>query len=278
MWIHYHIQPNTQLYPTSTKTTGNVSLLVFTITKKQNKKKTPSDHENDRVNKYAKYSKENEILPILELVQAVEPKTLSFVITDLKTRRLTGLKKETFEEIIKTASIPGKYFYRRSFATWDVLLPSKEIAKKLATKNITTKYFRRQPEYRGKRRIEVTVCNVSMQLNGEVLAAYLSFYGAIEDFSLITSAHGTAYGDYTFTMILDRRGFNAIPHTISYRDTTITVMIEGWKPLCWHCKQFGHFSRSCPQKTIINKTIDTSATTDTITTSTTTATTTTIND
>ena len=124
-----------QLYPTSTKTAGNVSLLVFTVTKNQ---KTPSDHENDRINKYAKYFKENEILPIPELVQAVESKTLSFVITDLKTRRLTGLKKETFEEVIKNAGIPGKYFYRRSFATGDVLLPSEEIAKKLATKKKTT--------------------------------------------------------------------------------------------------------------------------------------------
>ena len=142
-------------------------------------------------------------------------------------------------------------------------------------KNITTKNFRLQPEYRGKRRIKVTVRNISMQVNGEILAAYLSSYGSVEDFSLITSAHGTAYVDYTFTMILDRGGVNAIPHTISYRDTTITVIVEGRKPLCWHCKQLGHFSRSYPQKTIINKTIDTTATIDTITTTTATTTTTT---
>ena len=102
------------------------------------------------VTKYAKYFKDNEILPIPELVEAVKPKTLSFVVTDLRTRRLAGLK-ESFDELLKTAGIPGKYFYRRSFATWDVLLPSEEIAKKLATHNITTDYFRLQPEYRGKR-------------------------------------------------------------------------------------------------------------------------------
>ena len=67
----------------------------------QKKKKTPEDYENDRVRKYAKYFKENEILPIPELVEAVEPKTLSFVVTDLRTRRLAGLKKESFEELLK---------------------------------------------------------------------------------------------------------------------------------------------------------------------------------
>ena len=226
------------------------------------------------VTKYAKYFKDNEILPIPKLVVAVEPKTLSFGVTDLRTRRLACHKKESFKEVLKTTGIPGKYFYRRSYATWYVLLPSEDIAKKLATNNITTKYFRLQPEYRGLRRTKVTVCNVSMQLNGDVIAAYLSSYGGVENYHLITSAHGTAYGDYAFTMILDRGGFNSIPH-ISYRDTTMTVIVEGRKPLCWNCKQLGHFSRSCPQKTTIatNKTTAAIATTNTTTTNATTTTT-----
>ena len=131
--------------------------------------KTPSDYARDRAEKYANNFKEGEILPIPELVKEMEPKTLSFVVTDLKTKRLAGLKKETFEDLLKSANIPGKYFCRRSFATWDVLLPSEEVAKKLAGGNITTRFFRLQPEYRGKRRIKVTVCNVSMQLSGEFL-------------------------------------------------------------------------------------------------------------
>ena len=102
----------------------------------------PTDHENDRVQKYSKYFKENEILPIPDLVEAVEPKTLSFVVTDLKTRRLAGLKKEIFEEALKTAGIPGKNICSRSFATWDVLLPSEDLVKKLATNKISTKFFR----------------------------------------------------------------------------------------------------------------------------------------
>ena len=97
------------------------------------------------------------------------------------------------------------------------MLPTEELAKKLATNNITTKYFRLQPEYQGKRHIKVTVCNISMQLNGDVLAAYLSTYGDVEEYTLNTSAHGTAYGDYVFTVILDRGGFHSIPHTIPYR-------------------------------------------------------------
>ena len=112
--------------------------------------KSASDYERDRVEKYADYFKEGEILPISELVEAVESKTLSFVVTELLTRKLAGLKKETFEEVLKTANIPSRYFCRRSFATWDVLLPSEKVAKRLASNNINTRFFWLQPEYRGK--------------------------------------------------------------------------------------------------------------------------------
>ena len=114
-----------------------------------------------------------------------------------------------------------------------------------------------------------------MQLNGDVLAAYLSTYGGVEEYTLITSAHGTAYGDYVFTMILERGGFHSIPHTITYRDTTMMVVVEGRKPLCWNCKKLGHFSRSCPQKTTITGPKTTSTTADTINATTTTTITTT---
>ena len=118
----------------------------------------PADYERDRVEKYAKYFKGNEILPIPELVEKLTPRILSLVVSDLKTKRLVGLKKETFEELLRKAGIPCQYFCRKSFATWDVLLPTEEQAAKLAANNITTKYFRLQPEYRGTRRLRVTIC------------------------------------------------------------------------------------------------------------------------
>ena len=252
-------------HSTWTNNTDKCSLLVFANTKaKKETRRLPED----RKNKCAKYFKESEILPIPELVQAVKPKTISFVITDIKTRRLANVNKEKFEETLKSADIPGKYICRRSFATWDVLLPTEELAKKLATKNINTKYFRLQPEYLGKRHIKVTVCNASMELNGDVFAAYLSTHGGVEEYKLITSAHGTAFGDYVFTMILDRGGFHSIPHTITYRDTTMMVVFEGRKPLCCNCKKLEHFSRSCPQKTTITGPKTTSTTSDTINTTT----------
>ena len=75
----------------------------------------------------------------------------------LKTKRLVGLKKETFEEVIRKAGILCQYFCRKSFATWDVLLPTEEQATKAAANNIITKHFRLQPEYKGTRRLRVTV-------------------------------------------------------------------------------------------------------------------------
>ena len=128
------------------------------------------------------------------------------------------------------------------------MLPLEELAIKLAGENITSKYFRLQPEYLGQRRIKVTVCNVPIQINGQVLAALLSEHGDVEDVIKVKSSSGTALGDYFFTMDLNRKGFQIIPHTLKYESQTMTVIVEGRKPQCWTCKQLGHFSRSCPEK------------------------------
>ena len=173
-----------------------------------------ADYERDRVEKYAKYFKGNEILAIPELVEKLTPRILSLVVSDVKTKRLVGLKKETFEELLRKAGIPCQYFCRKSFATWDVLLPTEDQAAKLAANNITTKYFRLQPEYRGTRRLRVTICNVPAHITGEVLAAYLSSYGQVEEFNLLRSPAGTAYGDYAFQLCLTRDGFKAIPEIL----------------------------------------------------------------
>ena len=150
--------------------------------------------------KYAKYFIGNEILPIPEIVKQLEPRILSLVISDIKTKRLVGLKKESFKEILRKAGIPCQYFRRRSFATWDVLLPTEEQAAKAAANNITMKHFRLQPEYKGTCRLRVTVCNVLAYITGEVLAAYLSAFGKVEEINLLRSPAGTAYGDYTFRL------------------------------------------------------------------------------
>ena len=210
--------------------------------------KNPEDYEKDRVGKYADYFKGNEILPIPEILQKIEPRIVSLVVTDLKSRRLVALKKEGFEDLLRKAGVPCQYFCRKSFATWDVLLPSSDQAAKVASSNINTKFFRLQPEYLGTRRIRVTVCNVPAFITGEVLAAFLSTYGRVEEINLLRSAAGTAYGDYVFRMCLTRVGFQAIPETIVSRDRQMMLIVEGRRPRCWSCKQLGHISKFCPQK------------------------------
>ena len=164
--------------------------------------------------KYADYFKGNEILPIPEILQKLETRIVSLVVTDLKTRQLVGLKKEGFEDLLRKAGVPCQYFCRRSYTTWDVLIPSREQAAKLASSHITTKFFRRQPEYLRTRRIRVTVCNVPAFITGEVLAAFLSAFGCVEEINLLRLAAGTAYGDYMFRLCLIREGFQDIPEII----------------------------------------------------------------
>ena len=193
-------------------------------------------------------SKAMRFCPFWKSFKKIEPRIVSLVVTDFKSRRLVGLKKEGFEDLLRKAGVPCQYFGRKSFATWDVLLPSSDQVAKVASSNINTKFFRLQPEYLGTRRIRVTVCNVPAFITGEVLAAFLSTYGRVEEINLLRSAAGTAYRDYVFRMCLTREGFQAIPETIVSRDRQMMVIVEGRHPRCWSCMQLGHISKFCPQK------------------------------
>ena len=223
----------------------------------------PEEHEADRVGRFAKYFKGNEILPIPEIADKIAPRVLSLVVSDLKTKRLVGLTKEVFEDLIRKAGIPCQYFCRKSFATWDVLLPTEKQAAKVAESDVITKNFRLQPEYKGTRRLRVTVCNVPAIITGEVLAAYLSAYGHVEEFNLLRSPAGTAYGDYAFRLCLTRDGFKAIPETLICGDRQMMVMVEGRRPRCWGCKQIGHIAKFCPQRPENKEKASTSTTTTT---------------
>ena len=79
------------------------------------------------------------------------------------------------------------------------------MAVKLAGSNFSTKYFRLQQEYRGKRWIRVTVCKVPVQHNGDVLAADLSAYGSVEEVPPLRATDGKAHGDYILNVCW--RGF-----------------------------------------------------------------------
>ena len=52
--------------------------------------------------------------------------------------------------------------------------------KKTGSKPVSTKHYRLQPKYWGQKHIKITVCGVPIQLNGDVLAAYLSKYGDVD--------------------------------------------------------------------------------------------------
>ena len=69
-----------------------------------------------------------------------------------------------------------------------------------------------------------------IRLNGNVLAAFLSDYGDMREVLPARSATGTAHGDYILNMCLNRKGFQAIPHTIAYKDQNMMVVLEGMRP------------------------------------------------
>ena len=70
------------------------------------------------------------------------------------------------------------------------------------------------------------MCKIPVQLNGDVLAAYLSAYGSVEEMAPVKAADGTAYADYHLNVCLNREGFQFIPHILHYKDQQMMVVVE----------------------------------------------------
>ena len=64
------------------------------------KQRDPEEYDRDRMGKYTEFFVGNEILPIPEIMDKIEPQIVLLVVTDLKSRRLVGLKRENFEEVL----------------------------------------------------------------------------------------------------------------------------------------------------------------------------------
>ena len=80
--------------------------------------KAPGDYERHM---NAPFFQGNVILPILEVTNVLEPQIVSLIVFDIKNRKFPRLNKDSYEELLHTGGIPGQYFCRRSFGTWDVL-------------------------------------------------------------------------------------------------------------------------------------------------------------
>ena len=210
----------------------------------ENSTKEAEDYEQDRVEKYVQYFNSNAILPIPELTKEFEPQIVFFVVSDNKTRRPVGLRREAFKELLRAAGVPCKYFCKRSFTMWDILRPTPELAAKLAGGTLITRNYRLQPEYMGTHRIRVTVCNVPTDLSGDMLTVFLSSYGKVEDVSPIITSSGLIHRDYVFKLCLKRDGFQAS----NYKDRQLIVVVEGKRSFVWSCKQVGYLAKFYPQR------------------------------
>ena len=82
----------------------------------------PADYEKDRVDKYAEYFKEWNFAHPRDRPKIGTQDPLANRNRP-QNKTAVGLKKEGFEDLLRKAGVPCQYFCRRSFATWDVLLP-----------------------------------------------------------------------------------------------------------------------------------------------------------
>ena len=157
----------------------------------RSKVKDPEENERDRVGKHTQYFQSNTILSIPEVTKSLKPRILSFVITNLRTKRTQRKNSMTFSRPMGSHVIT----FVDGVIQHGILLPAEEQAKKLAEKIITIKFYKHQPKYMGARQTKVTVCNITINLPEAMLASFHSAYRRIEDVSPLRANSGATKSD-----------------------------------------------------------------------------------
>lgn len=212
------------------------------------KQLSPQEYKDLYLTKYRQYIEGAEIKPVPGAWEAIEDRVLSLIISDMPENRLLGMKKEDMAGLLHKLNIPVLYLYQRSYAMWDILLPTKEDAERLSLQEIKYGRTKLKPEYQGRTRTRVQVFNVPMQISAEILGSFFTQFGEVEKITPVRSKTGMHLGSYTVAMRLKKEGFQAIPAQLTFKEATMTVVVEGRRPHCWFCQKQGHMAKSCPQR------------------------------
>lgn len=120
--------------------------------------------------KYAEYTRGNEFITIPEALNAVHTRTISLLTTNVKSRKLIGVIRESIEKALKS----HKILARGSNALWDILLATEQEAKQVAGYILETKSVPLQTEYMGARKTKVTVHRVPVDISEDRMGAFFA--------------------------------------------------------------------------------------------------------
>lgn len=104
----------------------NITLLVSSGKSAKKKKKKDANFYEEQRKTFEGTFKENEFLTIPEALEAVNTRLIALLTSDVKSRKLTGVSRETMVEVLKTLKIYPKVLARRTNALWDILLPTEQ--------------------------------------------------------------------------------------------------------------------------------------------------------
>lgn len=111
-------------------------------------KKEP-EYYNILREEYGKFSSGNEVIAVSSDMGAINTRTTPLLTTDVKRRKLIGVRRDVIEESLMSFNIGAKVLTHRSNDMWVLLLVTEETAKSLTGNILTTKSVRLQTEYTG---------------------------------------------------------------------------------------------------------------------------------
>ena len=217
------------------------------------KKLTPEDLPK-KGDFYRDYLDLTSLLTHMPTYKAVAPRIISLIVSDLQSKRLRRTSKDEVLSAALSNGLKCQHLTRRRFATYDLLLPTKEDCEALARKVLVYDQLRIQTEYRGRRLVRTTLFKTPGHITEEQITAFFQQYGEVVSLSSRVSRIGFPFLEWDIQIYLDREGFDSIPELFTDQGLRLPVVVEGRRPLCWNCSRMGHLSAEClNKKNVTNK-------------------------
>lgn len=232
----------------SSKGARDQSSVIEKVRDNHASKKPVQEEMSKRGDFYKDYLDLTSLMTHMPTYKAVAPRIISLIVSDLQSRRL---RRTTKDEVLTAALSNGlkcQHLTRRRFATYDLLLPTKEDCEALAKKVLVYEQLRIQTEYRGRRLIKVTLCKTPARVTEENVTTFFQQYGEVVSLSSRVSRIGYPFLEWDAQLYLDRESFDSIPEFFTDYGFRLPVAVEGRRPLCWNCSRMGHLSADCLNK------------------------------
>lgn len=171
--------------------------------------------------------------------------TVEFRTLNINTKKIEDVLTKDIEAIFREVKCEINFISRTNkFGMMEVSFKTEQIAKKYATKNITSEKWRLFHMYTEKKVVRVRIGGIPPKIKEEWVVASL-----LKDIKIISISNTQVvdWWEYSLEVFLSvsEKIWKELPQVFVCGEQRLSVVIEGRPLICFRCNKEGHLRKKC---------------------------------